>query len=728
VSTFDESEPDSINIHYTTIQGLHSRMQNPKENAVTVEDFKDRQIVLISDEAHHLNAETVKNPGQGELELIANWEGTVRRILNADPGNAMLEFTATVNLGHPAIADKYRDKILYDYSLRQFREDGYSKDVILRQADLPPAHRMMQAMILSQYRRRIAEANGIALKPVILMKSRQIAESKANEEVFHALVDAVDGDALLALRAASTADASMKQAFEYVFDQSGADPADFARELRRDFAPPKIVNVNDNKELEARQIALNSLEDRDNEIRVIFAVDKLNEGWDVLNLFDIVRLYDAQTNATSTAEKQLIGRGARYFPFEMASLSEAPREKRKLDEDVAHPLRVLEELYYHCSHNPQYIAHIREVLATAGIVAENEKPVTLKLKDSFRQSDFFKNEVVMANERKPNTRKAMTSLAAYSAETALKYPVLMTGHVIDGGAFGADDSAAGGGETVPHTFALPELGMNVLRHALDSMPFYRFDSLRHHFPQLSGIRAFMESEQYLGGLKIEVRGTKAVLEALGARDKLKIAQYALGAVEAAVRRNSVDWKGSKEFKPTAISALFGEDKQIKVSGENAKGWKESQYLHGVDLGAKDWHVFEDSFGTSEEKLFIRWVNDRADALKEQFSEFYLIRNERVVRLYTFDTGEALEPDFLMFLRTRDDGKKLIYQLFIEPKGQHLLEHDKWKEDFLKGLHAQAVVTLFQGKDYRVFGLPFFNDGDAAQKQAFETAFDGITAP
>ena len=51
-----------------------------------------------------------------------------------------------------------------------------------------------------------------------------------------------------------------------------------------------------------------------------FAVDMLNEGWDVLNLFDIVRLYDTRdgkvtkngfvAGSTTNAEKQLIGRGA----------------------------------------------------------------------------------------------------------------------------------------------------------------------------------------------------------------------------------------------------------------------------------------------------------------------------------------------------------------------------------------------------------------------------------
>ncbi|MFL4916016.1 hypothetical protein [Staphylococcus aureus] len=44
---------------------------------------------------------------------------------------------------------------------------------------------------------------------------------------------------------------------------------------------------------------------------------KLNEGWDVLNLFDIVKIDEKKKvnkNATN-AEAQLIGRGARYYPF-----------------------------------------------------------------------------------------------------------------------------------------------------------------------------------------------------------------------------------------------------------------------------------------------------------------------------------------------------------------------------------------------------------------------------
>ncbi len=79
---------------------------------------------------------------------------------------------------------------------------------------------------------------------------------------------------------------------------------------------------------------LNSLEDKENHIRAIFTVKRLTEGWDVLNLYDIVRLYEGRDEGTSSngrkagqatvSEVQLIGRGVRYYPF-----SYQDKEKRK---------------------------------------------------------------------------------------------------------------------------------------------------------------------------------------------------------------------------------------------------------------------------------------------------------------------------------------------------------------------------------------------------------------
>lgn len=181
VDNFEEARPGAINIHFTTIQGLHFGMLSPKENAVTMEDFEADRIALISDEAHHLNAETKAKLSRAEEDAKQSWESTVARIFQANPDNLLLEFTATADLEHEALRAKYSDKLIYDYPLRQFREDAYSKDIELRQADLPPVERMLQAVVLSQHRRKIAEAHGVRCKPVILMKSKTIAESGENE-------------------------------------------------------------------------------------------------------------------------------------------------------------------------------------------------------------------------------------------------------------------------------------------------------------------------------------------------------------------------------------------------------------------------------------------------------------------------------------------------------------------------------------------------------------------
>lgn len=124
-----------------------------------------------------------------------------------------------------------------------------------------------------------------------------------------------------------------------------------------------------------KQIRLNSLEDKDNEIRAIFAVDMLNEGWDVLNLFDIVRLYDTRDarngapGKTTIREAQLIGRGARYYPF----VVDNPEQKyvRKFDNNENEELRLIEQLHYHSASNPKYIQEIRQALVTSGLMDEN---------------------------------------------------------------------------------------------------------------------------------------------------------------------------------------------------------------------------------------------------------------------------------------------------------------------------------------------------------------------
>lgn len=72
-----------------------------------------------------------------------------------------------------------------------------------------------------------------------------------------------------------------------------------------------------------------------------------------------------------------------------------------------------------------------------------------------------------------------------------------------------------------------------------------------------------------------------------------------------------------------------------------------------------------------------------ERLKSKYDDIYLLRSERHFAIYNFDDGERFEPDFVLFMKEKNSKKPLTYQVFIEPKGTHLLSLDKWKEDFLK---------------------------------------------
>ena len=58
------------------------------------------------------------------------------QILNSNPENILLEYTATIDMDNPNIYEKYSDKIIFEYALKQFRIDGYSKEVKVYRLDL----------------------------------------------------------------------------------------------------------------------------------------------------------------------------------------------------------------------------------------------------------------------------------------------------------------------------------------------------------------------------------------------------------------------------------------------------------------------------------------------------------------------------------------------------------------------------------------------------------------
>ena len=180
VSVFGrENSGDRMEIILSTVQKLHLDLCKPKENSLSEEELRDQKMVILADEAHHLQVISKSKTIENEA-----WEGTINRILSANKDNYLLELTATMDLGRTSIKEKYRDKQLLSYPLKTYREEGYSKEIYCIASGASPRLQMLQALLLSQYRQALLSAEEVFVKPVILFKSRKISPTKSRGQLF----------------------------------------------------------------------------------------------------------------------------------------------------------------------------------------------------------------------------------------------------------------------------------------------------------------------------------------------------------------------------------------------------------------------------------------------------------------------------------------------------------------------------------------------------------------
>ena len=718
VENFEAVNPADISICFTTIQKLHSDLTTEKENALTFEDFRKHRVVLIADEAHHMNVRT-----KSQQEMFESWENTVERIFTQNEDNLLLEFTATHDYGTPAMVEKYRNKVIIRYDLLQFRNDRFSKDVVIVQSDLGLDERILLALILSQYKQAVAAKYQINLKPVILFKAqRTIEQSRENKANFHRLIDRLSAEQIEAIRRKSDLEL-VRRAFAF-FDAEGVTSAQLAERIAREFGEDFCLSVNEEKEKENYQILVNTLEDPRNRIRAIFAVQKLNEGWDVLNLFDIVRCYEARDTgrarigSTTMSEAQLIGRGARYFPFvvktsEVSETSEVWRDRfrRKFDGDLTHALRVIEELHYHSINDSRYIAEIRQALIEQGMLDEREVTRRLTLKEPFKRTDFYKYGVVWLNDRRPRDYRRIRSLADLGVARRNYVHIIATGHGGAQAVLANGRQAALVVEETRRDVNVKVIDRNIIQAALARSPFFTFASLKRYLPHLSSMRDFIASDDYLGGLGITFQGNVYGLDQ-NRREQLAAMLGLLGQIETEIRANITDYEGTRDFRRDWVRDVF-KDKLLKFDSRNPRAAEDPQF-EGFVAG-QEWFAFNTLYGTSEEKAFVRMLGGEMEKLTQQYEEIYLLRNEGHFAIYNFADGQAFQPDFVLFLREKG-GRLLIYQVFIEPKAKILQTAEPWKLAFLNEIQAEFEnrVLTFESRTFRLIGVPFYNLDDENQ--------------
>ena len=467
----------------------------------------------------------------------------------------------------------------------------------------------------------------------------------------------------------------------------------------------------------------------------MFEVKKLDEGWDVLNLFDIVRLYETRQSSGSRispatiAEAQLIGRGARYCPFQVEA--EQPRFQRKYDEDVSNPLRICEELYYHCQNDHRYVTELKTALREIGLDTDQMVQREYTLKPAFRADPLYTQGVLFVNDREVQDRRAVRELPDALRNTVYRYeaPAGTSGmDEIMRDTPGMTDTRS---ETKTTQWTIGEIAAiqyALVHKALMKYPVYRFQTLKRCFPNVASTREFITSAEYLGGIRLEIVSR----EARPSMTTLYRAVFsALGRIADSISGIEETYRGTRVFHPCRLQDVFG-DKVVHYTRPHDGGVGVPQSDVSVnerdrlDLAGQDWFAYADNYGTSEEKAFVAHFYTYIDRFRQVYQKVVLIRNERMFHLYSFEEGKRFEPDYVLILQRETDGGLEQIQVLIEPKGNHLLAEDAWKEAFLLSLEQNSVAVGGEEDGcvrHRIVGLHFFNEN--TRKREFDQDLENL---
>ncbi len=402
-----------LNIFIFTIQSFFERGKNgavlnvdkPWEsspwsingNTVSLRAYlKNEKLTIITDEAHHYQKFRVLRSNKGSLDIIKEF----------DP-RAVLEFTATA-VSASVNEARRSQKIIYEYGLRRFIEDGYGKKIRalgytgsidvsngsdVTEDDLKKL--LISFMIHLVKRKAMLPLGPDGIKPIVVVRARDTVHADKlwgalKDYQFHELItetykELLSGpkyDIIELIRKNVT----MEELVEFV---KKAPDISFVYHSNND-TDLNILNK------------IRTIEKNDQEI--IIQVKKLEEGWDLLNPYTILILHNNTSGAVKTYVKQMIGRGVRLF-----------REKR-IHGDLSGLLEEQQEILHvvtnHGSNFDQFIESIRKELGLSSDTFKEETiteeitndiqtkfdralgdtiPVfELRRSLSIRQEDFFK--------------------------------------------------------------------------------------------------------------------------------------------------------------------------------------------------------------------------------------------------------------------------------------------------------------------------------------------------
>ncbi|GAA9313395.1 DEAD/DEAH box helicase family protein [Helicobacter pylori] len=701
INNLNESHENAINIYFSTIQGLFSLFTKAKENAISIEDLKDQKLVFLADEAHHLNTETKKKLSDAEFSEKRNWESVVKLALEQNKDNLLLEFSATIPK-EKSVKDKYENLKVVTYTLKEFSEDKFCKNIYsLSYENKELETRFLGACVSSLYKELLAQHHNIEnFKPCILFKSERIEDSKENQERFNAFLENLSPLDLENFFHYSR-NAFFKDAKNF-FDKQKYTP-NLVAFLQTKFKKSTQINTNNEKELEKGMLLLNSLEDRDNPKRVIFSVDRLNEGWDVLNLFDIVRLKNKASQKDTTKDAQLIGRGARYYPFSYNDFKPSRIEFYQRKFDLNNPLSALERLDYHAVYDSEFIAKLKKELQDLGLGLIEKEKTTIPLTPTKRFKCYYVSNTKDKNKNLFN--KDYTGPVKVKLQS-LHVP-LFAFNVRENKVDFKEDNQGDKTYFKPHT--LNKIPINYFLKALN-LKNLDFKTLKKAFKKHAFNNKVEFIERYVSSLKTNFHKNQKFdnNEIL-----LKLAVYIIENLKDTLL---------KEQDKYEVSALELKEFETYNKSLSASEWEK-------DIPFYEWLLFKDmrKLDSKLEREFLGFINDNKEVLDKKFKEWCVLRNDHFAELKVFCNienspyyAQGFEPDFILFAQTHED-EFLGFTCYMEAKGEHLEPSNAWKKEFLETLENATLKS--HDKKLHLKGLPFFTLHNSVVNDEFATAFN-----
>lgn len=177
--------------------------------------------------------------------------------------------------------------------------------------------------------------------------------------------------------------------------------------------------------------------------------------------------------------------------------------------------------------------------------------------------------------------------------------------------------------------------------------------MKEKFPNLKSLKEFLTSDNYIGNIKIVFKHSKGSF--IKGSDIFKALKNIFPKINRYVTSIKQEFEGTPLFKSKFIKNII-KDKKMYLSSISDKDGKGVSQINCSDenlrlnLSNEKWYIYNDNFGTTEKKAFIKYFKtDIIPKLNEKELEYFIIRNERIPELaiYSFEDGSRFEPDYLL---------------------------------------------------------------------------------